>query len=106
LLLEATGTAGYFSAIVSGDDVTQGKPHPEVFLKGAEQLGVPPERCVVFEDAVAGVAAARAGGMRCVAVTFVGHHPADKLLAAGAEVIVPSLERVSVEVIAGLFATP
>ena len=64
------------------EDTTRGKPDPQVFLVAAEKLGVPPARCVVLEDAVAGVEAAKAGGMKCVAVTFVGHHPAEKLKAA------------------------
>ena len=94
LLLDITGIRRHFQAIVSGDDVRQGKPDPEVFLTGAARLGVEPRQCVVFEDAVAGVEAARAGGMKCVAVTFVGHHPADRLRAAGADLIVGSLEEV------------
>jgi beta-phosphoglucomutase len=57
---------------------------------------------VVFEDAVAGVEAAKAGGMRCVAVTFVGHHPAEKLRAAGADVVAGSLDEVSVGQVAAL----
>ncbi|WP_224996343.1 HAD family phosphatase [Cesiribacter sp. SM1] len=59
----------YFSALVSADDVTTSKPHPETFLKGAELLGVKPEECVVFEDAPKGVEAARNAGMRCVVLT-------------------------------------
>ena len=51
----------------------------------------------MFEDAVAGVVAAKAGGMRCVAVTFVGHHSTDKLIAAGADLVVKSLEEIAVE---------
>lgn len=102
LLLGLTDTRRYFAAVVTGDDVTRGKPHPEVFLTAAEKLGAEPARCVVFEDAVAGVEAARAGGMRCVAVTFVGHHPADKLRAAGADVVVSSLDEVTTEHVAAL----
>jgi beta-phosphoglucomutase len=102
LLLGITNTRRYFQAIVTGDDVSRGKPHPEVFLKAAKKLGAPPESCVVFEDAVAGVEAAKAGGMKCVAVTFVGHHPEEKLQAAGADLIVDSLEKVTVEKVAGL----
>lgn len=96
LLLNATGIAGYFGAIVSGDDVTRGKPDPEVFLTGAAGIGVGPRRCVVFEDAIAGVQAARRGGMACIAVTFVGHHPAETLREAGADRTVVSLAEVTV----------
>ena len=102
LLLDLTCTRRYFAAIVSGDDVKRGKPDPEVFLTAAARLNVEPPRCVVFEDAVAGVQAARAGGMRCVAVTFVGHHPADKLSRAGADLVVGSLEEVTATEIAAL----
>ena len=65
-----------------------------MFLTAAAKLGVEPARCVVFEDAVAGVAAAKAAGMACVAVRFVGHHPADTLRAAGANRVVESLEEI------------
>ena len=102
LLLRVTKTRRYFSAVVSGDDVSRGKPDPEVFLTAAAKLGAPAESCVVFEDAVAGVEAAKAGGMKCVAVTFVGHHPEEKLRAAGADLIVESLEQVTVESVAEL----
>jgi beta-phosphoglucomutase len=102
LLLSVTNTQRYFNAIVTGDDVKRGKPDPEVFLVAAAKLGVEASRCVVFEDAVAGVAAAKAGGMACVAVTFVGHHPADNLRAAGADLTVASLEEVSTEQVAAL----
>jgi beta-phosphoglucomutase len=102
LLLGLTGTRRYFAAVTTGDDVSRGKPDPEVFLTAAAKLGVGPPRCVVFEDAVAGVEAAKAGGMGCVAVTFVGHHPADKLRAAGADLVVGSLDEVNVEDVASL----
>jgi beta-phosphoglucomutase len=91
LILERTGVRGYMDAVVGMEDTTRGKPDPQVFLVAAAKLGVPPARCVVFEDAVAGVQAARAGGMRCVAVSFVGHHPQDRLRAAGADLVVGSL---------------
>jgi beta-phosphoglucomutase len=102
LLLGITHTRHYFQAVVTGEDVRKGKPDPEVFLTAASKLGVPTVRCVVFEDAVAGVQAAKAGGMKCVAVTFVGHHSADKLRAAGADSVVPSLEDLTVEHVAEL----
>jgi beta-phosphoglucomutase len=68
-----------------------------VFLVAAAKLGAEPGRCVVVEDAVAGVEAARAGGMKCIAVSFVGHHPEDRLRAAGADLVVPTLENVTVQ---------
>jgi len=103
LILELTGLARYFAAVVASEDTQRGKPDPQVFLVAAERLGIAPSQCVVLEDAVAGVQAARAGGMKCVAVTFVGHHPADSLQKAGADLVVPSLEQVSVDTVLGLF---
>lgn len=60
---------GYFTGIVSAENVTKGKPDPQVFLLAAEVVHRPPARCVVVEDAVAGVHAALAGGMKALAVT-------------------------------------
>lgn len=68
--------------LVSADDVTQGKPHPEPYLKAAAALGVAPGRCLVIEDAPAGIAAGKAAGLRVVAVTT--SHGADALAAADA----------------------
>ena len=56
------------SALVTADDVSLGKPNPEPYLKGAAGLGIAPERCLVFEDAPAGILAAKAAGMRVIAV--------------------------------------
>ena len=97
LILRITDSRRYFDAIVGMEDTTRGKPDPQVFLVAAEKLGVPPPRCVVLEDAVAGVEAARAGGMKCVAVTFVGHHPAEKLTAAGAERVVKCFTEITAD---------
>jgi beta-phosphoglucomutase len=95
LILSLTGICDCFEAIVSAEDTNRGKPDPQVFQVAAERLATPPERCVVFEDAVAGVQAAKAGGMKCVAVRFVGHHPAEKLRDAGADLVVRTLAEVS-----------
>jgi beta-phosphoglucomutase len=97
LILAMTGLARYFQAVVSMEDTQRGKPDPQVFQIAAERLGVSPESSVVFEDAVAGVEAAKAGGMKCVAVSFVGHHSPEKLRGAGADLVVPTLEQVSAE---------
>jgi beta-phosphoglucomutase family hydrolase len=66
--LELTGLKHYFRAIVTAEDVSHGKPDPEVFLVAAGRISVPPERCVVFEDAFVGIEAAHRGGMKAVAV--------------------------------------
>jgi beta-phosphoglucomutase len=68
LILERLGIAGLFNAVIDGNAVSRAKPDPEVFLKGAEALDLFPSLCVVFEDALAGIEAARAGGMRVIAV--------------------------------------
>jgi beta-phosphoglucomutase len=102
LILELTGVAPYVSVVVGAEDTTRGKPDPQVFQVAAQRLGADPARCVVFEDAVAGVQAAKAGGMRCVAVSFVGHHPQENLRNAGADVVVRSLEEISAEQVARL----
>ncbi len=67
-LFAATGLDILFDAVVCGNDVIHGKPDPEVFLKGASLLGLAPERCIVVEDAFAGIEAARRGGMKVVGV--------------------------------------
>jgi beta-phosphoglucomutase len=68
LILERIGLAGWFDVIVDGNSISEAKPNPEVFLKGAEKLGIIPEHCVVFEDAIAGVEAARNANMYCVGI--------------------------------------
>jgi len=65
---EVLGFSGLIEILVAAEDVSRGKPDPEVFLEAAQQLGVPPERCVVVEDAEAGIEAARRGGMRSIGV--------------------------------------
>jgi beta-phosphoglucomutase len=99
LILRLTHTEPFLDAIVSMEDTQRGKPDPQVFQVGAERLGVAPARCVVLEDAVAGVQAAKAGGMKCIAVSFVGHHPEAALRAAGADLVVKTLEQVSVQTV-------
>jgi beta-phosphoglucomutase len=106
LILSLTGTEPFFEAVVSQEDTQRGKPDPQVFLVAAEKLHVQPTHCLVMEDAVAGVQAAKAGGMKCIAVRFVGHHPEALLKEAGADMVVKNLEEVSVITIRQLLNCP
>ncbi|RLL65851.1 HAD-IA family hydrolase [Streptomyces sp. Z26] len=81
--------------VVAAEDVVRGKPDPEPFLLAARKLGVAPDRCVVFEDAPAGLAAARAAGMRAVALTTT--HAREQLRA---DAVVTDLSGVSVRLTA------
>ena len=73
-ILEKLNITSYFNAIVDGNHVAKSKPDPEVFLKGASLLNQVPEDCIVFEDAAAGIAAAKAAGM-----TTIGMGGADEV---------------------------
>jgi len=79
-VIHGLGIAHYFETIVSGLDVAQVKPAPDIFLEAAHRLGVAPAECAVLEDAEKGVLAAHAAGMRCVAVPngFTRHHDFSK----------------------------
>ena len=78
VVLEALAAAHFFQGIVSAEDVRQGKPDPEVYLTAASRLGVSPDRCIVVEDAAAGIEGARRAGMRSIGVSHNGQHlPAD-----------------------------
>ena len=68
MILDRIQLSGMFDVVVDGNSITEAKPNPEVFLKGAEWLGVSPEHCVVFEDAIAGIEAARNANMYCVGI--------------------------------------
>jgi HAD superfamily hydrolase (TIGR01509 family) len=92
-LLAEVGVRRHFEVIVTADDVRWGKPDPEVYVRAAEGLGLPPSGCVVFEDSVVGVHAARAAGMRVIGVTTA--HGADELRAAGAERAIADFEAVA-----------
>jgi len=100
LILELLRLAPYFSAVVTNNDVQRGKPDPQVFQVAAERLGLPPERCLVLEDAPAGVAAAKAIGMRAIGVTTT--HPAISL--SQADKVVGSLTELSAADVLALFA--
>jgi HAD superfamily hydrolase (TIGR01509 family) len=98
--LKSAGLAEFFRDFVTSEDVSHGKPDPEVFLKAAAKAGLPPERCVVFEDALVGIEAARRGGMRVVAVATT--HPLEEL--RHADLAVTRLDQLRVETLTSWFA--
>ncbi len=83
-IFTATGLDGLFDAVVCGDDVKNGKPAPDVFLLAAKRLGLAPQDCLVIEDAHVGIAAAKAAGMKVLAVATT--HPLEELATADAAV--------------------
>ncbi|MDE6482379.1 MAG: beta-phosphoglucomutase [Rikenellaceae bacterium] len=96
VILQRTGIATLFDAVVDGNDITRAKPDPQVFLLAASRLDAEPGGCVVFEDAGAGIEAASAAGMRSV-----GIGAADRL--PGADVVLPGLAGVDYGCLKGLF---
>jgi len=82
VVAKALGLDRYFDTLVAAEDVTRGKPEPEVFLTAAARLGVPPPRCVVVEDSPAGVDAARRAGTRSIGLGAPGFAPADVVVAS------------------------
>lgn len=93
MMLRVAGLEGYFDAMVSADDVTVGKPDPQVFLKAAEKVGVPPPRCIVVEDAAAGVEGARRAGMRSIGVTKNSRLDADRFVTSLADLPSDAFDR-------------
>ena len=79
-VLKATGLLSYFADLVSADDVTAGKPDPQVFLQAASKISMSPSQCLVFEDAHVGIEAARAAEMKVIAVATT--HPEQELSTA------------------------
>ncbi|MGV9315725.1 HAD family hydrolase [Streptomyces sp. NPDC003691] len=81
-VLSGTGLDAFFPTTVSAEEVPHGKPAPDVFLEAARQLGAAPADCVVLEDAPPGAAAARAAGMRCIAIPYSPDGAGDPAFAA------------------------
>jgi beta-phosphoglucomutase len=90
--LQVLGLKDFFASIVSAEDVSHGKPDPEVFLVAASRIDRPPSQCVVFEDALVGIEAAHRGGMKVVAVASTNSFEALK----NADVVVHRLDELSI----------
>ncbi|MBE6194466.1 MAG: HAD family phosphatase [Rikenellaceae bacterium] len=83
-IVEALGIEDCIDVSISGSDVTHGKPHPEIFSKAVERLGLNPDECIVFEDAINGIISGIAAGCKCVGITTTAS--AEELTKAGAMV--------------------
>lgn len=97
VLMDELDLRQYFDALVSGGDLP-GKPQPDVFLKAARKVAIPPERCLVIEDAVHGVEGAKSAGMTCLAVTT--SNPAEALQKA--DLVLENLTRLDANMVKGL----
>ena len=89
-ILEKTNLIQYFDIIIDGNKISKGKPDPEVFLKGAEECGCLPTKCIVFEDAIAGVKAGKNAGMKVVGL-------GDASILTEADVVYPTLEGIKLQ---------
>lgn len=97
-LASARVNTDLFDAWIHGDMITHKKPHPEIYLRAAKEIGLDPSKCVAVEDAITGIASAKAAGMKILGVT--NSFPAEKL--QGADHIVDSLENVTLETVRAL----
>lgn len=94
MVIEDCGLTRFFSAFTNGSEVKHSKPDPEIFLLASEKLHVPPSRCVVVEDAPAGIQGAKSAGMKCIAITST--HKKESLKKA--DIIVDKYEQLSPEI--------
>lgn len=98
LVMERSGLQKYFHVQVTGEMVDRGKPNPDIFILTAERLGIDPINCVVIEDAIHGVSAAKAAGMKCVAI--VSTHTREEL--SHADLVINSFSELSTDILARL----
>ena len=103
LVLDGLGIRSLFSRVIGAEEVVRGKPAPDIFLAAARALDVDPSTCVVFEDAVNGIIAARAAGMAAVGITTTT--PPEVLRDAGAHWIVPDFTTLPPDLEARLLLT-
>ena len=94
-IIEGLGIENLIDASISGSDVTHGKPHPEIFTKAHEALGLRAEECIVVEDAVNGIMAGVAAGCKCLGITTTAS--AETLNAAGAAMSVADFTTITIE---------
>jgi len=93
MVLKLTGLLPYFKVIVTGEEISRSKPAPDIFLLAAKKLELPPDQCLVIEDAVNGIKAAKNAGMKCIAITTT--HSAEMLQEA--DLIIDTYEALNFE---------
>lgn len=98
-VIEVLGWHGLFPVLVTAEEVKRGKPDPEVFIIAAQRLNLPPEHCIVIEDAPVGIEAAKKGGMKVIG--FAGTHPKERLF--GADIVVADLQELTLDRLRSLF---
>jgi len=96
VILQKVGILPMFDVLVDGNTVAASKPDPEVFLKGAEALHISPAKCIVFEDAIAGVQAAKAAGMKVIGI-------GEEEVLGEADLVVRSLDAISLQTLSDLY---
>ncbi|SHN30431.1 beta-phosphoglucomutase [Chitinophaga sp. CF418] len=96
VILEKVDILPLFDVVIDGNMVSASKPDPEVFLKGAAALGVSPEKCIVFEDAIAGVEAGKAGGMKVVGI-------GEQSVLNEADLVVGGLQEINIQTLTNLY---
>lgn len=99
-VLELAGLADCFQATVSSEEVTRGKPAPDVYLEAARRLGVLPERCTAVEDSHAGIRSAKSAGMRVVAIPNASYPPDEEALGL-ADSVVGSIDELTLDGLRG-----
>jgi len=98
-ILKKAGIINLFKVIITGNDIKRGKPNPDVFLLAALRLNLEPKQCIVFEDAVLGVEAAKRADMICIGIDR--YHDPKRL--SKADLVVSDLSKVTVEKLKALF---
>jgi HAD superfamily hydrolase (TIGR01509 family) len=101
-LVDALGFRPFFREVLAVDSTTNPKPHPDIYLKVADKLGVQPSACAVFEDSYVGIEAAKRAGMKCIGISST-FSAADLRRNTQADMIVPNFEPVSLETVRELF---
>jgi HAD superfamily hydrolase (TIGR01509 family) len=100
-VMTSSGLAGHFAATVSGEDLAEGKPSPQIYQEACRRLGANPCACVAIEDSGSGIASALAAGMKVIAVPRPGFVPDDEILGR-ATAVLPDLTDLNPDVVAGV----